>query len=187
MPPILPPRQPKADEMELPLRPPKPKEKLPPTQGTLEKENDEKEDYPLLPAEVEEFLPLQPKENKKETMIEKVKEFLDKANTGKPHVRKEIDQCSECQLENYQREQIVPRGILFCYMCKMYREKIHYCTKMKYFYNIDYQNLIIIEGNNPDEVEATHARGGRVEMFDSLKDMRLALWYKKDKKGTINN
>ena len=52
-----------------------------------------------------------------DTRKEAVKEFLDKANTRKPHVREEIQQ------ENYQREQIVPRGILFCYMCRMYRQK----------------------------------------------------------------
>ena len=83
-----------------------------------------------------------------------------------------IDKCTGCHLEVYQRRQIVPREVLFCYCCRLYKEKIHYCTRTLTYLNIDYHNLCLFEGNNPDEVEGTHARGGRVEMFDSLKEMR---------------
>ena len=43
------------------------------------------------------------------------------------------------------------------------------------YLNIDYHNLCLFEGNTPDEVEGTHARGGRVEIFESLKEMRIYL------------
>ena len=177
LPPILPPRPPKPDEIELPPRPPKPKEKLPPKNYTLARENDDKEDIfwtfsrlkeefpnkdnPLLPQEKEEALPLKPKDHmakEDNNMIENIKKFLDKANTRRPHVREEI------QLENYQREQIVPRGIQFWYMCRMYRHKIHYCKEMGKYYNIDYSNLILIEGDTPEEVEAKH-EGGKALNF----------------------
>ena len=65
-------------------------------------------------------------------MINNIKTFLDReANTRRPQTDTTYDRKEDQLGHNYEKEQIIPRGVLFCFMCSLYRKKIHYCEVME--------------------------------------------------------
>ena len=83
-------------------------------------------------------------------MIENVTRFLNQATEQRN--RKAEEQMKWEQIKNspgpgYQRRQQIPAHVTFCYLCLAYKEKIHYCTNLKKYVNLDDKNLIMIEGD----------------------------------------
>ena len=57
----------------------------------------------------------------------------------------------------------------------MYRHKIHYCKPIGKYYNIDYNNLMLMQGDTPEEVEAKYEGGKGLEIFRNITEMRITM------------
>ena len=66
----------------------------------------------------------------------------------------------------------------FCFMCKYYKDKIHYCSALGKYVNIDDKNLVFVEGYTHSSVEGyEELRVGkfRTWMFDTRNEMKYWL------------
>ena len=107
---------------------------------------------------------------------------------NRPHDEMRVQ---EDQLSPYfQKDQVIPRGVVFCFMCKLYKQKIHFCDTMQKYYNLDYQNLLMIHGNKPEQVEGLKENMTRTTVvYSTIREMRHDLfsmgkraWEEKEKK-----
>jgi len=166
LPPLPPPTPP-------PLTPPPPPEER-------EKEEDIFWNFERLKKEFPSYK-LDSEENK---VIYQAKKFLDKESK----IRKPKETCCERPYEedrvqedqlgpNFQKDQLIPRGVVFCFMCGLYRKKIHFCETMQMYCNLDYTNLLMIQGNKPEQVERTKENtGGALTIFFTIRGMRKGLF-----------
>merc|ERR1712241_1205236 len=47
----------------------------------------------------------------------------------------------------FQKSQLIPANVPFCFLCRLYKRKIHFCSALDKYVNIDVRNLIMLEGN----------------------------------------
>jgi len=167
------------------LPPPTPPPSTPPPPPPPPPEEREKEEdifwtFERLKKEFPSYK-LDSEENK---MIYQAKKFLDKESKirkpkktccDKPHDEKSVQ---EDQLgPNYEKNQIIPRGVIFCFICQLYKRKIHFCDTMQMYFNFDYNNLLMIQGNKPEQVEGIKEdMGGKLSIFSTIREMREKLF-----------
>ena len=92
----------------------------------------------------------------KSALIKNVSKFLDRTSEKQNRIAKEkieIYQRKSTPGEGYEKKEIIPAHMIFCYMCRYYKAKIHYCSALKKYLNIDDRNLVFVEGNTQTLVE----------------------------------
>ena len=63
----------------------------------------------------------------------------------------------------------------FCYMCKYYKTKIHFCSAVKKYVNIDERNCVVIEGDTASSIEGyeeMRTAGWRTKTFATRMAMK---------------
>lgn len=75
----------------------------------------------------------------------------------------------------FQKDQSIPNNVPFCVMCMAYKNKIHYCSAVNKYINLDVRSLVMIEGVNAEEVEGRFSNTGKCRIFETKKEMRTYL------------
>ena len=68
--------------------------------------------------------------------------------------------------------------MVFCFICKYYKAKIHYCSALGKYVNLDDRNLVFVEGDTQSSVEGyEELRYGKFQtwMFKTRYDMKEGL------------
>ena len=83
--------------------------------------------------------------------------------------------------KGYEKKEVIPSHMVFCFICKYYKEKIHYCSALEKYVNLDDRNLFFVEGDTQNSVEGFEELrvgksqiwmfGTRLKMKEGLKDL----------------
>ena len=125
-------------------------------------------------------------------MITKAKEFLEKASKEKDkEAEKKLEWDKMCNTPGpgFQQNQIIPAYVTFCFICRTYKRKIHYCIGIGKYINIDDKNLITLEGESAAEVEGISSQTKKeCHFFITRKDMRTEMFNRvsEDKREAFN-
>ena len=117
----------------------------------------------------------------KSELIKNVTKFLDQKSDKQNRIAKEkieIYQKKSTPGEGYEKKEVIPAHMIFCCMCRYYKAKIHYCSALRKYVNIDDRNLVFVEGNTQSSVEGyEELRVGKFQtrMFDTRKEMKYWL------------
>jgi len=115
----------------------------------------------------------------KDQMIKHATRFLDQAIEQKSRDAENKMKWEKVKTTpgmGFQKNQTIPNNVPFCLLCKAYKSKIHYCTGVNKYLNLDDRNLVLIEGVNADEVEGRFSNTGKCTMFGTKREMRTYLW-----------
>ena len=74
--------------------------------------------------------------------------------------------------KGFQKNQNIPFNVPFCFMCLKYVEKIHFCSELDKYLNIDERNLFFIEGDTPDQVTGVSDKTGKCSVFQTKNEMK---------------
>ena len=119
-------------------------------------------------------------------MIEKVTQFLDNATEVKN---------KEAKQQYLNRDQFLPTSACFCLLCRAYKRKLHYCSALDKYVNIDERQMLLMEGDTAAEVEGLDSNTGKCTVFENRRIMKYFLFnrvglekeYKKQKVEHDNN
>ena len=117
----------------------------------------------------------------KSALIKNVTKFLDQKSEEQNRIAKkkiEIYQNKKTPGEGYEKKEVIPAHMIFCFICRYYKAKIHYCSALRKYVNIDDRNLVFVEGNTQSSVEGyEELRVGKFQtrMFDTRKEMKYWL------------
>ena len=113
-----------------------------------------------------------------------VTKFLDQKAEEQNRIAKkkiEIYQNKKTPGEGYEKREVIPAHMVFCFICKYYKEKIHYCSALEKYVNLDDRNLFFVEGDTQNSVEGFEELrvgksqiwmfGTRLKMKEGLKDL----------------
>ena len=116
----------------------------------------------------------------KGSMIENATSFLNRATEQR---NREAEEKRKWELiknspgRGFQRSQHIPANVPFCLLCRAYKKKIHFCSALDKYVNIDDRNLIMLEGDTADEVEGLISNTGKkCYMFETRKEMKNYLF-----------
>jgi len=115
----------------------------------------------------------------KDQMIKHATRFLDQAIEQKSRDaenKMKWEKVKTTPGRGFQKNQTIPNNVPFCLLCKAYKSKIHYCSGVNKYLNLDDRNLVLIEGVNADEVEGRFSNTGECTMFGTKREMRTYLW-----------
>jgi len=120
----------------------------------------------------------------KSTLMRNVTKFLDlKAEEQNRIAKKKIEiyHNKKTPGKGYEKKEVVPSHMVFCFICKYYKEKIHYCSALEKYVNLDDRNLFFVEGDTQNSVEGFEELrvgksqiwmfGTRLKMKEGLKDL----------------
>jgi len=122
--------------------------------------------------------------DRKSALIKNVTTFLDQNSEEQNRIAKkkiEIYQKKSTPGEGYEKKEVVPAHMVFCFICKYYKAKIHYCSALGKYVNLDDRNLFFVEGDTQNSVEGfeelrvgksqTWMFGTRSKMKEGLRDL----------------
>ena len=114
----------------------------------------------------------------KSELINNVKKFLDQTSDKQNRIAKEkieLYQRKKTPGDGYEKKEIIPSHITFCYMCNYYKSKIHFCSAVKKYVNIDERNCVVIKGNTQSSIEGyeeMRTAGWRTKTFATRQEMK---------------
>ena len=117
----------------------------------------------------------------KSAMIKNVTNFLNQKSEEQNRIAKkkiEIYQNKRTPGEGYEKKEVIPARMIFCFVCRYYKAKIHYCSALRKYVNIDVCNLVFVEGDTQSSVEGyEELRYGKFQtwMFETRYEMKLGL------------
>ena len=117
----------------------------------------------------------------KSTLMKNVTKFLDQKAEEQNRIAKkkiEIYQNKKTPGEGYEKKEVIPSHMVFCFICKYYKEKIHYCSALGKYVNLDDRNLFFVEGDTQNSVEGfEELRVGKFQtwMFETRFEMKQGL------------
>ena len=117
---------------------------------------------------------LQPKDQ----MLKQATRFLDKASEQMcrdAENKQKWEKVRNTPGRGFQKNQSIPNNVPFCFMCMAYKNKIHYCSAVNKYINLDVRSLVMIEGVNAEEVEGIFSNTGKCTVFETRKEMRTYL------------
>ena len=112
----------------------------------------------------------------KSTLMRNVTKFLDQKAEEQNRIAKkkiEIYQNKKTPGKGYEKKEVIPAHMVFCFMCKYYKDKIHYCSALGKYVNIDDRNLVFVEGDTQSSVEG----------FEELRVGKFQTWMFKPRDG----
>jgi len=117
---------------------------------------------------------LQPKDQ----MLKQATRFLDKASEQMcrdAENKQKWEKVRNTPGRGFQKNQSIPNNVPFCLLCLAYKNKIHYCSAVNKYINLDERSLVMIEGVNAEEVEGRFSNTGTCRIFETKKEMRTYL------------
>jgi len=117
---------------------------------------------------------LQPKDQ----MLKQATRFLDKASVQMcrdAENKQKWEKVTNTPGKGFQKNQSIPNNVPFCLLCLAYKNKIHYCSAVNKYINLDERSLVMIEGVNAEEVEGRFSNTGTCRIFETKKEMRTYL------------
>ena len=117
---------------------------------------------------------LQPKDQ----MLKQATRFLDKASVQMcrdAENKQKWEKVRNTPGRGFQKNQSIPNNVPFCLLCLAYKNKIHYCSAVNKYINLDERSLVMIEGVNAEEVEGRFSNTGTCRIFETKKEMRTYL------------
>ena len=117
---------------------------------------------------------LQPKDQ----MLKQATRFLDKASEQMcrdAENKQKWEKVRNTPGRGFQKNQSIPNNVPFCLLCLAYKNKIHYCSAVNKYINLDERSLVMIEGVNAEEVEGRFSNTGTCRVFETKKEMRTYL------------
>ena len=111
-------------------------------------------------------------------MLTNVTQFLEQASEIKNKEAEEKlkwEQICNSPGPGFQRGQLIPANVPFCLLCRAYKKKIHFCSALDKYVNIDDRNLIMLEGDTAAAVEGLVCNTGKCTMFETRKIMKYYL------------
>jgi len=117
---------------------------------------------------------LQPKDQ----MLKQATRFLDKASVQMcrdAENKQKWEKITNTPGKGFQKNQSIPNNVPFCLLCLAYKNKIHYCSAVNKYINLDERSLVMIEGVNAEEVEGRFSNTGTCRIFETKKEMRTYL------------
>ena len=117
---------------------------------------------------------LQPKDQ----MLKQATRFLDKESEQMcrdAENKQKWEKVRNTPGKGFQKNQSIPNNVPFCLLCLAYKNKIHYCSAVNKYINLDERSLVMIEGVNAEEVEGRFSNTGTCRIFETKKEMRTYL------------
>ena len=69
-----------------------------------------------------------------------------------------------------------PVSACFCLLCRAYKRKLHFCSALDKYVNIDERQMLLMEGGTAAEVEGLDSNTGKCTVFENRRIMKYYLF-----------